>query len=172
MIKYIKSGQTAQVIADNQAQVRATVEKIIADIEQRGEQAVREYSEKFDKWNPVSLRLSEAKIQDCIDSLSPQAIEDIKFAQAQIRRFAQIQLLSLRDVEVETLPGVVLGHRNIPVKFGGLLHSGREVSSSGIGTYERTDGEGRGRKTCDCLCPAVRRQAVARNHCGYGAGGR
>ncbi|WP_420978839.1 histidinol dehydrogenase [Burkholderia gladioli] len=124
MIKYIKSGQTAQVIADNQAQVRATVEKIIADIEQRGEQAVREYSEKFDKWNPVSLRLSEAKIQDCIDSLSPQAIEDIKFAQAQIRRFAQIQLLSLRDVEVETLPGVVLGHRNIPVSSVGCYIPG------------------------------------------------
>ncbi|NHH80081.1 histidinol dehydrogenase [Burkholderia gladioli] len=124
MIKYIKSGQTAQVIADNQAQVRATVEKIIADIEQRGEQAVREYAEKFDKWNPVSLRLSEAKIQDCIDSLSPQAIEDIKFAQAQIRRFAQIQLLSLRDVEVETLPGVVLGHRNIPVSSVGCYIPG------------------------------------------------
>ncbi|MGP3660056.1 histidinol dehydrogenase [Burkholderia gladioli] len=124
MIKHIKSGQTAQVIADNQAQVRATVEKIIADIEQRGEQAVREYSEKFDKWNPVSLRLSEAKIQDCIDSLSPQAIEDIKFAQAQIRRFAQIQLLSLRDVEVETLPGVVLGHRNIPVSSVGCYIPG------------------------------------------------
>ncbi|AJK49909.1 histidinol dehydrogenase [Burkholderia plantarii] len=124
MIKYIKSGQTAQVIADNQAQVRATVEKIIADIEQRGEQAVREYSEKFDKWNPASLRLSEAKIQACIDSLSPQAIEDIKFAQAQIRRFAQIQLLSLRDVEVETLPGVVLGHRNIPVSSVGCYIPG------------------------------------------------
>ncbi|WP_175908011.1 histidinol dehydrogenase [Burkholderia seminalis] len=124
MIKYIKSGQTAQVIADNQAQVRATVEKIIADIEQRGEQAVREYSEKFDKWNPSSLRLSEAKIQACIDSLSPQAIEDIKFAQAQIRRFAQIQLLSLRDVEVETLPGVVLGHRNIPVSSVGCYIPG------------------------------------------------
>ncbi|MEZ2354398.1 histidinol dehydrogenase [Caballeronia sp. RCC_10] len=124
MINYIKSGQTAQVIADNQAQVRVTVEKIIADIEQRGEQAVREFSEKFDNWNPASLRLSDAEITACIDSLSPQAIEDIKFAQAQIRRFAQIQLMSLRDVEVETLPGVVLGHKNIPVNSVGCYIPG------------------------------------------------
>jgi sulfopropanediol 3-dehydrogenase len=124
MIKYIKAGQSAAVKADNQAQVRATVEKIIADIEQRGEAAVREYSERFDKWNPSSLRLSDAEIQACIDSLSPQAIEDIKFAQAQIRRFAQVQLLSLRDVEVETLPGVVLGHRNIPVNSVGCYIPG------------------------------------------------
>ncbi|WP_118178551.1 histidinol dehydrogenase [Paraburkholderia phosphatilytica] len=124
MVKIIKAGQSAQVKADNNAQVRATVEKIIADIEQRGEAAVREYSERFDKWNPPSLRLSQEEIQACIDALSPQAIEDIKFAQAQIRRFAQIQLMSLRDVEVETLPGVVLGHRNIPVNSVGCYIPG------------------------------------------------
>jgi sulfopropanediol 3-dehydrogenase len=124
MIEYIKAGQSAQVKADNNAQVRATVETIIADIETRGEDAVREYSERFDKWNPESFRLSDEAIQACIDSLSPQAIEDIKFAQAQIRRFAQIQLLSLRDVEVETLPGVVLGHKNIPVNSVGCYIPG------------------------------------------------
>ncbi|PRE05033.1 histidinol dehydrogenase [Burkholderia multivorans] len=124
MIEYLKTGQTAQAKADNNAQVRATVETIIADIEARGEAAVRDYSERFDKWNPPSLRLTDAEIQACIDSLSPQAIEDIKFAQAQIRRFAQIQLLSLRDVEVETLPGVVLGHKNIPVNSVGCYIPG------------------------------------------------
>lgn len=124
MIKYLKKGKSVEAKAEINAQVRTTVENIIADIEARGEQAVREYSEKFDKWNPPSLRLSQEEIQACIDSLSPQALEDIKFAQAQIRRFAQVQLLSLRDVEVETLPGVVLGHKNIPVNSVGCYIPG------------------------------------------------
>ncbi|WP_075790948.1 histidinol dehydrogenase [Massilia putida] len=124
MIKYLKKGKSVEAKAEINAQVRTTVENIIADIEARGEQAVREYSEKFDKWNPPSLRLSQEEIQGCIDSLSPQALEDIKFAQAQIRRFAQVQLLSLRDVEVETLPGVVLGHKNIPVNSVGCYIPG------------------------------------------------
>ena len=124
MIKYLKKGKSVEAKAEINAQVRTTVENIIADIEARGEQAVREYSEKFDKWNPPALRLSQEEIQACIDSLSPQALEDIKFAQAQIRRFAQVQLLSLRDVEVETLPGVVLGHKNIPVNSVGCYIPG------------------------------------------------
>ena len=124
MIRYLKKGKPAEAKAELNAQVRTTVEQIIADITQRGEAAVREYSEKFDHWNPASLRLSQEEIQACIDSLSEQAIEDIKFAQAQIRRFAQIQLLSLRDVEVETLPGVVLGHKNIPVNSVGCYIPG------------------------------------------------
>ncbi|WLI04506.1 histidinol dehydrogenase [Pseudomonas sp. FP597] len=124
MIKYLKKGKPAEVKAELNTQVRTTVEQIIRDIEARGEAAVREYSEKFDKWNPPSLRLSDDEIQACIDSLSPQALEDIKFAQAQIRRFAQVQLMSLRDVEVETLPGVVLGHRNIPVNSVGCYIPG------------------------------------------------
>lgn len=124
MIQYLKKGKSVEAKAEINAQVRTTVETIIADIEARGERAVRAYSEKFDKWNPPSLRLSQEEIQACIDSLSPQALEDIKFAQAQIRRFAQVQLLSLRDVEVETLPGVVLGHKNIPVNSVGCYIPG------------------------------------------------
>lgn len=124
MIRYLKKGKPSEQKAELNAQVRDTVEQIIQAIEQRGEAAVREYSEKFDRWNPTSLRLSQEQIQACIDSLSPQAIEDIKFAQAQIRRFAQIQLLSMRDVEVETLPGVVLGHKNIPVNSVGCYIPG------------------------------------------------
>ena len=124
MISYLKKGKSAEVKAEINNDVRATVEKILGDVEARGEAAVREYSEKFDKWNPPSLRLSDAEIQACIASLSPQAIEDIKFAQAQIKRFAQVQLMSMRDVEVETLPGVVLGHRNIPVNSVGCYIPG------------------------------------------------
>ncbi|HEX8544626.1 MAG TPA: histidinol dehydrogenase [Pseudomonas sp.] len=124
MIRYLKTGKPIEHKAELNAQVRDTVEQIIQAIEQRGEAAVREYSEKFDRWNPTSLRLSKEDIQACIDSLSPQAIEDIKFAQTQIRRFAQIQLLSMREVEVETLPGVVLGHKNIPVNSVGCYIPG------------------------------------------------
>ncbi len=124
MISYLKKGKSVEAKAEIDSQVRATVESIIADVERRGDAAVRMYSEKFDMWNPASLRLSDAEIRDCIASIGSQAIEDIKFAQAQIRRFAQIQMLSLRDVEIETLPGVVLGHKNIPVNSVGCYVPG------------------------------------------------
>ncbi|MDA7089208.1 histidinol dehydrogenase [Pseudomonas sp. SA3-5] len=124
MIRHLKKGKPVETKAELNAQVRSTVESIIRDIEQQGEAAVRTYSERFDQWNPPSLRLSQDEIQTCIDSLSAQAIQDIKFAQAQIRRFAQIQLMSMRDVEVETLPGVVLGHKNIPVNSVGCYIPG------------------------------------------------
>ncbi len=104
--------------------IRNTVSGIISDIEQRGDEAVRCYSQRFDHWSPQAFRLSASEIQSCIDALSPQARQDIDFAQAQIRRFAQIQLSTLRDVEVETLPGVVLGHRNIPMKAVGCYIPG------------------------------------------------
>ena len=104
MIQHLKKGQSAQAKASNQAQVRATVEAILADIEQRGDAAVREYSEKFDNWAPHDMRMSQEQIDACIASLSPQTLDDIKFAQAQIRHFAQIQKASMHDVEVETLP--------------------------------------------------------------------
>jgi sulfopropanediol 3-dehydrogenase len=115
MIRAVKSGQSAAVRAENNAQVRNTVESILADIAARGEVAVREYSEKFDRWSPRSFRLTPAEIEECIRSLPAQVLEDIRFAQAQIRNFALAQRAALKDVEVETLPGVVLGHKNIPV---------------------------------------------------------
>ncbi len=124
MIKYLKQGKPAEQKAEINAGVRATVEAILADVEARGSTAVHEYSQKFDKWNPESLRLTPAQIADCIASLPKQAIDDIKFAQTQIRRFAQIQMLSMRDVEIETLPGVILGHKNIPVNSVGCYVPG------------------------------------------------
>lgn len=123
-VQIIKAGKPAAAKADLNAQVRATVEGILADIESRGDAAVREYSARFDKWSPESLRLSQAQIDACIASLPAQTLEDIRFAQAQIRHFAQIQRDSLKDVEVETLPGVVLGHRNIPVNSVGCYIPG------------------------------------------------
>lgn len=124
MISHLKKGKSAQAKEEIQSHVHDTAAGIIAHVEQRGDAAVRMYSEKFDNWNPPSLRLSHADIQECIDSVGRQAIEDIKFAQAQIKRFAQIQMMSLREVEIETLPGVVLGHKNIPVNSVGCYVPG------------------------------------------------
>ena len=124
MIRQIKSGQPAAVKAENSLQVRQTVEKILGDISARGEQAVREYSEKFDKWSPPAFRLSRAEIEACVRALPAQTLEDIKFAQSQIRNFALAQRAALRDVEVQTLPGVVLGHKNVPVNSVGCYVPG------------------------------------------------
>src|ERR1700676_667515 len=124
MIRHIKTGQSAETKAENSAQVRKTVEAILADIAARGEAAVREYSEKFDKWSPASFRLSESEIADCIRVLPQQVVDDIRFAQEQIRNFALKQRAALQDVEVETIPGVVLGHKNIPVNSVGCYVPG------------------------------------------------
>src|SRR5258705_9556058 len=124
MIRYLKSGQSAATKAENSQQVRNTVEGILDDIGAHGEKAMRQYSEKFDKWSPPSFRLSEAEIADCVRSLPRQVIEDIQFAQTQIRNFALVQRAALQDVEVETLPGVVLGHKNIPVNSVGCYVPG------------------------------------------------
>ena len=124
MIRYLKRGKDAQARADDDAQVRTTVEGILKDIEQRGDEAVRAYSRKFDNWDPASFTLSQTEIEAAIKKLSAREVEDIRFAQKQIRNFAQIQRDSMRDVEVETLPGVVLGHRHIPVNAAGCYVPG------------------------------------------------
>lgn len=124
MIKQIKSGQSATTKAENTLQVRTTVEGILETIAARGEAAVREYSEKFDKWSPASFRLSEQEIAECVKSLPKQVIADIEFAQTQIFNFASAQRAALKDVEVETLPGVILGHRNVPVSSVGCYIPG------------------------------------------------
>jgi sulfopropanediol 3-dehydrogenase len=115
MIRTLKRGATEEEKFAADRQVRQTVEAILDDIMRRGDAAVRELSVKFDNREPKDFRLSAVEVQALIDSLPAQVIDDIKFAQAQIRRFAEVQRAALRDVEVETLPGVRLGHRNIPV---------------------------------------------------------
>ncbi|WP_374410327.1 histidinol dehydrogenase [Novosphingobium colocasiae] len=124
MAEFLKRGATAEAKADRDRSVRDTVEAILADIEARGDDAVRELSVKFDKWERDSYRLTAGEIQDCIDQLTGQDLKDIEFAQAQVRNFAQMQRDSIRDVEVETLPGVVLGHKNIPLNAAGCYVPG------------------------------------------------
>ena len=116
MARYFKQGRTAEQSAGDAAKVQDTVRKILADIEQRGDAALQELSRKFDDWEPASFRLSDAEIDHCVKQLSPGQLDDIRFAQKQIRNFAQYQKDALRDIEVETLPGVVLGHKNMPVE--------------------------------------------------------
>ena len=113
--QHIKRAALAGTQDEADAKVRSTVETIIADVAKRGDAAIRELSERFDKWSPPSFKLSEDDIVGLVAKVAPQTIGDIKFAQAQIRNFAEIQRASLKDVEVETLPGVVLGHKHIPV---------------------------------------------------------
>ena len=124
MAIYLKRGETAEAKAETNRQVRDTVEGILADIEARGDVAVRELSIRFDKWDRDSYRLTDAEIDACIATLSSQDIRDIEFAQAQVRKFAQIQRDSMQDVEVETLPGVVLGHKNLPLNAAGCYVPG------------------------------------------------
>jgi sulfopropanediol 3-dehydrogenase len=124
LVRYLKRGKDAAALAAADAQVRSTVEGILKDIGQRGDEAVREYSRKFDQWDPAAFTLSHDQVQAAVKRLSPREVEDIRFAQTQIRRFAQIQRDSMLDVEVETLPGVVLGHRHIPVNNVGCYIPG------------------------------------------------
>jgi sulfopropanediol 3-dehydrogenase len=124
MARWLKRGRDASAIAEEDAKVRAIVEGILADIAARGDTAVRELSVKFDNWDRKDYRLTDAEIRECMGQLSNRAIGDIKFAQEQVRNFAEHQRAALQDIEVETLPGIVLGHKNIPVNSVGCYVPG------------------------------------------------
>src|ERR1700712_3616507 len=121
---HLKTAKGAAEAAEADLKVRHTVEGILADIEARGDTAVRELSQKFDNWAPDSFRLSEDDIAAAMASLTPRELDDIRFAQTQVRNFAQHQRASMRDIEVETLPGVFLGHKNIPISAVGCYVPG------------------------------------------------
>ncbi len=124
MANWLKKGAAAEAKAEVDRKVRDIVESTLADIELRGDSAIRDLSIKFDKWDREDYRLSDGEIQECIDSLSKQDIKDIEFAQTQVRNFAQIQRGCITDVETETLPGIVLGHKNIPLNSAGCYVPG------------------------------------------------
>ncbi|MES2904650.1 MAG: histidinol dehydrogenase, partial [Pseudomonadota bacterium] len=124
MAIWLKRGSTAAARADLDRTVRDAVEATLADIETRGDSAIRDLSIKFDGWDRDDYRLTSREIQDCLDQLTGQDLKDIEFAQTQVRNFAQIQRDSMTDVEVETLPGVVLGHKHIPVNAAGCYVPG------------------------------------------------
>jgi sulfopropanediol 3-dehydrogenase len=124
MARYLKRGMDASAIKAADAKVRQTVEEILSDIDERKDQAVRDLSQKFDNWSPKDFRLTSDEIERAIGQVSKRDLDDIKFAQAQVRNFAQKQKDTMRDLEVETLPGVVLGHKHIPVNSIGCYVPG------------------------------------------------
>src|SRR5437868_3391882 len=124
MPRFLKRGMDANAVEEADARVRATVEGILDQIKSRGDAAVRELSEKFDKWSPKNFKLTPQEIEKAIGQVAERDLDDIKFAQAQVRGFAQKQRDSMKDIEVETLPGVVLGHRHIPVNSIGCYVPG------------------------------------------------
>ena len=123
-IQFLKSGKPAEARAEEDARVRQVVEETLVMIEAQGDTAVRELSAKFDGYSPASFRLSASEIEAAMQKVSARDMEDIRFAQTQIRRFAEAQRASMTDVEVETMPGVILGHKNIPVQSVGCYVPG------------------------------------------------
>ena len=124
VIEVLKQSKPESEKAQEDAKVRGVVESTLADVEQRGDAAVRALSEKFDSYSPKSFRLTPSEIEAAMQKVSARDMEDIKFAQDQIRRFAQAQRASMSDIEIETQPGVILGHRNIPVQSVGCYVPG------------------------------------------------
>lgn len=124
MPRYLKRGMDAGAIEEADAKVRQTVDSILAEVKTRGDQAIRDLSKKFDKWEPADFKLSPQEVEKAIAQVPKRDLEDIRFAQAQVRNFAQKQRDSMQDIEVETLPGVVLGHKHIPVNAIGCYVPG------------------------------------------------
>lgn len=123
-IRYLKSGKPESERQEDDAKVRGIVENTLKDIETRGDAAIRDLSAKFDNYTPPSFRLSPSEIEAAMSKVSTRDMEDIKYAQVQIRRFAEAQRASMTDIEVETQPGVILGHKNIPVQSVGCYVPG------------------------------------------------
>jgi len=123
-VEYLKRGKSAADRQRDDARIRSTVEETLTDVEERGDTAVRELSERFDGYCPERFRLGQERIKALIAELGPRELADIEFAQRQVRRFAEAQRASMTDIEVETLPGVILGHRNIPVRSVGCYVPG------------------------------------------------
>src|ERR1700750_1997589 len=133
MPTFLKRGMNAGAIEEADAKVRTTVEGILDQIKKRGDAAVRDLSEQFDKWSPANLKLTAQEIEQAIGQVAKRDLDDIKFAQAQVRGFAQKQRDTMKDLEVETLPGVILGHRHIPVNSIGCYVPGGRYPMVGSG---------------------------------------
>ena len=124
MPRFLKRGMDASAIKAADAKVRATVEGILAQVEERKDVAIRAFSQQFDNWSPASFRLTPQEVERAIAQVAKRDLDDIRFAQTQVRNFAQKQRDTMQDLEVETLPGVVLGHKHIPVNAIGCYVPG------------------------------------------------
>jgi len=164
MARWLKRGMDAGEIKVADAKVRETVEAILGQVEDQKDAAIRELSKKFDNWEPKDFRLTPSEIEKTISQIVKRDLEDIKFAQAQVRNFAQKQRESMHDLEVETLPGVVLGHRHIPVNAIGLLRAGRALSDGCLGAYVNRHRQSR-RREAHCRVCAALQGGAASSHC-------
>ena len=160
MARYLKRGMDAGAIKAADAKVRETVESILAQVEERKDAAIRELSEKFDKWSPKDFKLSPAEVERAIAQVPKRDLEDIKFAQAQVRNFAQKQRETMHDLEVETLPGVVLGHRHIPVNSIGCYVPGGRYPMVASRAHVDRHRQGRRREAHHRLRAAVQGRAA------------
>lgn len=124
MPRYLKQGKDAEDVAEDDAKTRQIVEGILSEVSDRGDAAVREMSSKFDNWSPDTFRLTETEIEAALSKVAKRDLDDIRYAQAQVRNFAEKQKACLQDLEVETMPGVILGHKNIPVNSVGCYVPG------------------------------------------------
>jgi sulfopropanediol 3-dehydrogenase len=124
MAQYLKVGKTVEELAQSEELVYQTVKSMIEEVKKNGDSAVREFSKRLDKWVPESFILSEEQVKEIINSVPEETINDIKFAQSQVKRFAEAQKSTIRDIEVETLPGITLGHKNIPIDSVGCYIPG------------------------------------------------
>lgn len=124
MAQFIKVGKSVEELAQSEEQVYQTVKSMIEEVKKNGDSAVREFSKRLDKWSPESFKLSQEQVLEIIKSVPGETINDIKFAQSQVKRFAEAQKSSIRDIEVETLPGITLGHKNIPIDSVGCYIPG------------------------------------------------
>jgi sulfopropanediol 3-dehydrogenase len=162
MLTYLKSGTSQAGAGGDVRKVRETVERILRDIEERGDTAVRAYSAQFDRWEPAEFRLTSDEIQQLIAQVPQTTLDDIRFAQEQIRRFAEAQRGTLADLEIETLPGVTLGHKNIPVDSACCYVPGGKyplVSSASMGIIPaRVAGV---RRVVGCTPPSLGRPSPA-----------
>jgi sulfopropanediol 3-dehydrogenase len=162
-VQYLKSGKPAGERAEDDAKVRSIVSEALRDIEARGDAAVRDLATRFDGYTPASFRLSLDQIEALIAQVSPRDLDDIRFAQAQVRKFAQAQRASMQDIEVETLPGVILGHRNIPVQSVGCYVPRRQIPDGRQRAYVGADRRGRRRAAHHRQRPAGQRCAEPRH---------
>ena len=162
MARWLKRGMDAGAIKAADAKVRETVEGILAQVDARKDAAIRDLSKKFDNWAPKDFRLTPHEIESAIAQVPKRDLEDIKFAQAQVRNFAQKQRETMHDLEVETLPGVVLGHRHIPVNCDRLLRAGRSLSDGRLGAHVDRHRQGRRRETHHRLRAAVQGRPASR----------
>jgi len=155
MSRYLKRGLDVAEIKEADAHVRQTVENILADIETRGDQAVRDLSKKFDDWQPQDFRLSKQEVEAAIAELSRRDVEDIKFAQTQVRNFAEKQRATLQALEVETLPGVIPWTQAHPGQRHWLLCAGRALSHGRVRSHVDRHRTRRRREAHHCLRAAA-----------------